>query len=495
MTSKRTTAPKLRYAQSPKKWSPHTYQKKAVKFLLEHACAALLLDPGLGKTSVTLAAFSFLLKRKIAFKMLVIAPIRVAHQVWPSEILEWADFHHLRCVVLHGPNKDKLLEQDADVYVINPEGLEWLVYGSAAAAKAGAFSAARWRKLGFDTLCIDELTKFKHSKGTRFKALKNTLQYFSRRWGLTGTPVANGLLDLFGQCYVLDLGNALGKYITHYRMTYFTNPDGNGWKWVLQPGAKEKIYEKIKPLALRMSAEDYLELPPLLDTFTMLDLPPKVQQMYDKLEHDLIMRVESGEVVAAHAGAASMKLRQIANGGVYVDDDVKSKMMGKAVRGTVELHDIKNQWIGELVDELNGAPLLISYEFEQDLHRLQSIFGEGLPYIGGGVSAKLGKHHEEAWNRDEYHVMAVHPASVAHGVNLQKGSGSHLAHYAMTWNFEEYDQLIRRIRRQGSKAQRIHRYHAIMRNTVDEDMKYSIQHKDKGQQAFFAALTARAGRK
>lgn len=471
---------------SLKKWSPHGYQKKAVKFLLEHGAAALFLDPGLGKTSITLAAFSFLKKKGVANKMLVIAPLRVARQVWPAEVAQWADFAHLKVVVLHGPKKDQLLEEDADVYVINPEGLEWLVYGKGNAT----FSAKRWRAFGFDTLAIDELTKFKHSKGVRFKALKNILESFGRRWGLTGTPAANGLLDLFGQCYVLDLGNALGKYITHYRMKYFINPDGQGWKWLPQPGAQERIYEQIKPLALRMSAEDYLSLPPLEDIVVKLDLPPSARKIYDAIEDDLMAQIGQSKKVVASAAAAGSALWQICNGGLYVDDDIMSILKGKE-RGTVVVHDVKTDYLEEVVDELNGQPLLIAYQFKHDLERLKARFGKRLAVFDG----KDDKAVQDAWNRNELEMLAGQQDAIGHGLNLQLGSAAHLFHYANTWNFETWDQIIRRIRRQGTKATRIRRYIPIIRDSTDEDRRYAITHKDKGQSALFEALRARRGRK
>lgn len=489
MTSKSTTRSIARSTLSRQRWSPHAYQKKAVKWLLEHGAAALFLDPGLGKTSISLAAFSFLKKRKVASKALVIAPLRVCHNVWPNEAEAWEDFRHLKVVVLHGPNKDKLLEEEADVYCINPEGLEWLING-----KSSKFDARRWRRLAFDTLIIDELTKFKHSKGKRFKALKQVLGTFGRRWGLTGTPASNGLLDLFGQCFVLDLGNALGQYITHYRMNYFINPDGQGWKWVPQHGAAERIYERLKPLALRMSAEDYLSLPPLNDVFVELELPTKARKLYDQLEEDLIAKMDDGLVVAANAAAASIKLRQIANGGLYVDDDIASVIGGKT-RSTLDVHSVKTDWLLELIDELQGSPLLIAYEFNHDLERLQGALGKELPYIGGGVSTKRTAELVEAWNLGNLPYLAVHPQSAGHGLNLQAGSAAHLAHYSLTWDLDLYDQLIRRIWRQGTKAKRIFRYHAVMKDTVDEDMRWALRHKAAGQAALFEALTARVGRK
>lgn len=467
------------------KWVPSSYMRRAVKWLLEHACAALFLDPGLRKTSITYAAFSFLKKQGVADKMLVIAPLRACNRVWPAEAAKWKDFNHLRVVVLHGPKKVQLLEQDADVYVINPEGLDWLLT---------AYTGRAWRKLGFDTLVIDELTKFKQAKGKRFKLLKTVLETFSRRWGLTGSPAPNGLLDLFGQCYVLDLGRSLGRYITHYRFAYFLNPDKQGWSWVLKKGAKEEIYERIKPLALRMSAEDYLDLPPIIDVPISLELPPKARELYDALEEDLIARIDAKTVVAANAAAAGGKLWQICNGGLYVDQDIASVIAGlKPSRNALKIHDVKTDWLEDLIDELNGQPLLVAYQFNHDLERLQERFGKDIPVFG--ANNKTNGAIETAWNKNELLYVFGQQDSIAHALNLQEGSAAHLAHYSLTWNLETWDQLIRRIRRSGTKAKRVFRYLPIIKDSTDEDRMYSIKHKDTTQRSLFEALKARHGRR
>src|SRR5579863_6709195 len=214
------------YAKRPIPYQPHAYNKKAIKFLIEHAAAALFQDPGMGKTAETLAALKILIKKGLVSKVLLIAPLRVCHLVWPKEVAKWSDFKDLKVVVLHGPKKAQLLESEADIYVINPEGLEWLFQATKTKSPVKnktiiEVDLRRWRKLGFDTLVIDELSKFKHSSSNRFKALKQVIGTFGRRWGLTGSPAANGLLDLWAQCYVLDQGRSLGEYITHYRHKYF----------------------------------------------------------------------------------------------------------------------------------------------------------------------------------------------------------------------------------------------------------------------------------
>jgi SNF2 family DNA or RNA helicase len=484
--SKSITALKKLSRQSPLKWSPLPYMRRAVKFLLEHGAAILMLDPGLRKTSITLAAFSFLKKQGVASKMLVIAPLKACYRVWPAEISKWKDFNHLRCVILHGPHKEQRLQEDADIYIINPEGVEWLIYGG---RERKTFDARRWSKLGFDTLAIDELTKWKHPRGVRFKALKFVLGYFTRRWGLTGSPAANGLIDLFGQCYVMDLGNALGRFITHYRMKYFFNPDGQGWSWKPQSGAKELIYERLRPLALRMDADDYLELPEINNVPIYLELPAAARKIYDELEDDLVAKIEERIVTAANAAAAGGKLWQVCNGGLYVDNDVASIIKGKR-RTTLKIHDIKTDWLEDLIDELQGQPLLIGYEFEHDRDRLLERWPD-MPMFTG--KPKHDAEMEVLWNANKLPYLAGQQDSIAHALNLQEGNAQHLAQYSLTWNLETWDQLLRRIRRSGNSAKRVFRHIPIIKNSTDEDRWWAVQAKAKGQKAMFDALKARRG--
>ena len=255
MTLKPTTMPEELLWQSPVRWDPHTFQKQGVRFLLTHAAGGLLLDPGLGKTTIVLAALKLLFKAGTISKVLVIAPLRVCFSTWPGEIEKWADFNHLRYVVLHGPNKDELLEQEADIYIINPEGLDWLLQTQKTKGRTNKTAVnidlRRFKNMGFDVLVIDELTKFKNHSSDRFKAMKLILGTFGRRWGLTGSPASNGLEPLFGQMMMLDQGRSLGAYITHYRRDFFV-PDPNGFAYNLMDGAEDRIYERINPVVLRI---------------------------------------------------------------------------------------------------------------------------------------------------------------------------------------------------------------------------------------------------
>lgn len=472
-------------------WNPHAYQKKAVQFLLKHAAAALFLDPGLGKTSIVLAAIKLLIKAKIIQKVLIIAPVRVCHSVWPGEQQKWKDFHGLRMVVLHGPKKDELLKLDADIFVINPEGLNWLLQAKVTKTGNGKISAKvdfkRWKALGFDTLVIDELSRFKHSNTVKFKGLSEVLNTFQRRWGLTGSPAANGLMDLFGQCYVLDQGRTLGQYITHYRRQYFL-PGYDGFSWVLREGADQEIYKRLKPLALRMDADDYLTLPKLIENDIRLDMNPEAFRVYLELERDLVAQIGAGKVTAATAATASMKLRQVANGGAYLDQEVLALVqLPKSKREWVNLDEGKAEAVAELVEELQGSPLLVAYDFQHDLDRLRKHLGDDIPYIGGGVSPKKSKEYERLWNAGKLPILAGHPQSIALGLNLQE-MGNHVCWHSLTWDYELYDQLIRRVRRQGNTHKHVFVHRLISRGTVDEEMLISLMRKERGQQALFKAL-------
>lgn len=491
-----TTSNEL-FKQSPVPWQPHSYQKKAIKFLLEHACAALFLDPGLGKTSITLAAIKILKARKLVDKVLLIAPLRVCYSVWPREVQKWEDFTGLKIELLHGPDKDEALKREADIYLINPEGLDWLTQvqkTKTVSARTGKPSTKldidirRWKKLGFDMLVVDELTKFKNQGAGRWKLLKLVLKTFKRRWGLTGSPASNGLLDLFGQCYVLDEGRSLGQFITHYRMKYFL-PSHDGFSWVVREGADQEIYERLAPLALRMAAEDYLEMPVVIENNIMVDLPDSVREFYDAMEEDLIAALNDNVVTAATAAVASGKCRQIANGGIYLTPDLEITgfKIPKQKREWLNLHTEKVDALADLIEELQGSPLLVAYDFGHDLDRLKEKFGDDVPYIGGGVTPKRSAELERLWNEGKLPYLFGHPASIAHGLNLQE-MGNHVAWHSLTWDFELYDQFIRRVRRQGNKFKRMFVHHIMARDTIDRYILNALKSKNKGQQALFNGL-------
>ena len=321
---------------------------------------------------------------------------------------------------------------------------------------------------------VDESTRFKHANTQRFKILKPYLPEFKRRYILTGSPAPNGLLDLFGQIYLLDLGNALGRYITHYRNNYFNQTGFGGYTWVPRAGAKEEIYERLKPLVLRMGAADYLDLPPLVMNEVKVTLPEAARKVYDQMEGQLLAAVKDDLVVAANAAAATGKCRQIANGGIYHEN-----------KKATDLHEAKLDAVEEIVEELSGKPALVAYEYAHDLERLRARFS-GAPWIGGGVTPKRFREIEAAWNRGEIPVLLAQPQSVAHGLNLQGTEGTVIWH-SLTWNLEDHEQFIRRVWRQGQKH-RVIVHHIIAENTIDEVIMKTLRAKDKTQRALLDAL-------
>lgn len=461
------------------KSSPHHYQDNAVKFGLEHGAAGFFLDPGMGKTWVIYMIFKILQNAGLVNRMLVVPPLRVAYSVWTRERDKWDEFHELGVGILHGPKKQKILEQWDPVQVINPEGLGWLFH-----------EARRW-EWPWDMLVLDESTKFKNVNSQRFKILSPMLPRFKRRYILTGSPAPNGLLDLFGQIYCLDLGNALSPFITKYRRSYFLdvnkavrdeglNDSFTPPVYVPRADAMEKIYQKIGPLVLRLDAKDYLKLEPYIPNTVEVELPPAARTTYNQMERLLITNVlqggENHTVTAVSAATASQKCRQIANGGLYTDP---------AEKIAADLHEAKLDAVCDIVEELNGKPCIIAYEFHHDLRRLQARF-PGAPYLGGGVTAARQAQVEDAWNAGLVPVLLAQPQSVAHGLNLQ-GVGAAVIWHSLTFNLENYEQLIRRVWRQG-QTERIVVHHVVAKDTVDEAIMASIAGKDRTQQALLLNL-------
>ncbi len=435
--------------------------------LLSQGSAGLFLDPGLGKTSIVLAAYKILKKEGYTSKgMLIIAPLRVCYNVWPTEILKWTNFCDLSIEVLHGDRKHDALKREADIHIINPEGLQWLFDKD----------ARRWRD--WDILCIDESTKFKDTQTKRFKLMRHHFERFTRRWILTGTPVPNGIHDLFGQIYILDLGHALGRYITHFRTKYFYTESWKPYEYIPNKGAFKEIVDRIDPLVMRMSDKDYLEMPDLIvPPATMVEMPDKAWKMYKDLEDDFITRIEEGFIIAANAAVAGGKCRQVANGGIYTNER----------HDWIEVHTEKLDALSDILEELGGAPTLIMYEFNHDRYRLQKILGKEVPVLGGGTSSKKADRYIRQFNQGHIPIMLCHPASMAHGLNLQDVC-HHIIFFGITWNFEHYDQSIRRIYRQG-QLNPVFVYHIVARGTLDEKVMKVLTSKDKTQQTLFAALT------
>ena len=449
-------------------WEPHEYQKEAVKFLVEKGSAALWLDPGLGKTAVVLSAYRTLRIKGLAKKMLVIAPLRPVHGVWPPEVKKWEQFEDYSVGVLHGGNKAKVLKQNHDIYVINFEGLGWL---------SAQLNGKDWP---FQILTVDEISYMKNTQTQRFKTIKPLLDKFDRRWGLTGSPAPNSLLDIFGPQLILDQGATFGPYISRFRTEYFFPSGYGGYEWKLQSDGEARIHEALAGKVLRMAALDHLDLPELTYNDIMVDLPPKARKLYDAFENDLTVELNSGNVTAVNAAVAVMKGQQIANGGSYLDDDGSGD-----AKTSIHLHDAKTEAVLDLVEELSGQPCIIGYHFAHDLERLKAAFPDA-PVIGSGVIGNKLDAIINDWNAGKIPVLLAHPMSAGHGLNLQ-GTGHAVIWYSLTWSLEVYEQFIRRLWRQGQKNH-IVVHHIMAKDTVDEAIMLAIRRKDKTQQTLLTAV-------
>jgi SNF2 family DNA or RNA helicase len=421
---------------------------------------------GLGKTSICLEGFRQLRAAGEVARALVVAPLRVCQLVWPAEAEKWDT--GLRVHVMHG-TKGRHIDADADIYVINTEGLAWLVGDK---SRPGPWLTWRDRP---DMLVVDESTRFRHPTSQRFRALRRILGHFRRRYILTGTPAPRCLSDLWGQMFLLDQGETLGRTLGDFRQRFMVPvPRDRYFDWVLRRGAEQDIYKAIAPLVLRIDASDVLDLPEVVTTQIRVELPRDARRAYDDMKSEMVATLQSGELAAANAGVATSKCRQIANGAVYMDDVAQT------------IHSAKADALGDLVDELAGRPLLVAYEYKHDLAAIRRALGD-VPALGGGMSIAEAHQVTSAWNRGQLPVLAVHPKSAGHGLNLQAG-GCHLAWFSLTWDLEDYDQLVARLHRQGQKAVRVMVYQIMARDTVDETVVKTLQRKSRTQTALLDAL-------
>lgn len=444
------------------KYTAHGYQKKATERILQQKHVGLFLDMGLGKTVITLTAIKELIEDFAIWKVLVIAPKRVAEDTWSREHEKWDHLSGLRISKVLGTpaQRMKALKAEADIYVIGRDNVKWLV----------ELMGKSWP---FDMVVIDELSSFKNPSAQRFKALRKVIPASDRVVGLTGTPSPNGLMDLWAEIYLLDRGERLGPTISAYREKYFRAGARNGYivyKWEPYSYSQKEIERKISDICMSMSAEDYLELPERIDNEIKIRLSEKEMKQYDQMERDQLLRIDDEAVVALNAAAVMNKLLQMANGSVYADG-------GDAVR----IHEKKLDALEEIIDT-TGEPVLIFYSFRHDLEAIKRRIPDAKE-LGGAEDIK-------AWNDGKIQVLLCHPASVGYGLNLQEG-GHVIVWYGLTWSLELYQQANARLFRQGQqKAVIIH--HLIAEGTVDEQVMKALQHKDTSQSALLAALKERA---
>lgn len=443
-------------------FSPHNYQSYAINYIETHPIAAVLLDMGLGKTVISLTAIADLLFDSFeAHRILVVAPLRVARDTWPAEIAKWEHLQHLTYAVCVGTPKDRraALLTGADITIINRENLGWLIDSS-------GFD------FNYDMVVIDELSSFKNHKSKRFQSLMKVRPKVKRIIGLTGTPSSNGLMDLWAEFKLLDFGERLGRFITHYRNNYFIPDKRNGeiiYSYKPMAYAEDAIYRRISDITISMKSTDHLQMPELITSQYEVQLSEEEEKRYEDLKADFILELPEGEITAANAASLTGKLSQLANGAIYDDDG-----------NIIEFHDRKLDALEDLIEAANGKPLLVAYWFKHDLQRIKKRFD---------VREIKSSKDITDWNNGDIPVAVIHPASAGHGLNLQAG-GSTLIWFGLTWSLELYQQTNARLWRQGQSSGTVVIEHIITKGTIDERILKALSLKEVTQNALIDAVKA-----
>ena len=440
-------------------YEPHDYQKYAINFIKENPIAAVLLDMGLGKTSITLTAINDLLFDSFDVrKVLVIAPLRVAQDTWTAEVDKWDHLRHLICSVAVGTEAERkaALRKKAHIYIINRENVSWLIEESGS-------------PFDFDMVVIDELSSFKNHQSKRFRALRSVRPFIKRIVGLTGTPCSNGLMDLWAQFRLLDKGERLGKRIGQYRDAYFT-PDWKGFTYSPRPGAEKQIYSKIADISISMKTTDHLKMPELVMTADTVELDEATATIYKDMEQDMCLDFGGDSITAANAGVLCGKLTQLSSGAVYTD--------GSSV---MRIHSHKLDALEDLLEAQNGKPALIAYWYKHERDSIMERFDCREIKTDADIAD---------WNKGKIPVALIQPSSAGHGLNLQSG-GSTIIWYTMPWSLELYQQTNARLWRQGQQSRTVVIHHLVSAGTIDEDIMKVLKMKDKTQAAMMRAVKAR----
>ena len=402
-------------------------------------------------------------------RALVVAPIRVASFNWPAEIEKWDHLKGLKYSVAVGTAAERLsaLRRQADIYLINRENVQWLV------SESGI-------PFDFDMVVIDELSSFKNHQTKRFRALMKVRPKVKRIVGLTGTPSSNGLMDLWAEFRLLDMGERLGRFIGQYRTSYFRPDKQNGqvvFSYKPLPGVEKQIYSKISDITISMKSTDHLRMPELVNSRYTMYLSEKEQERYEELKKDLVLQLPDGDITAANAAALSGKLSQMANGAIYTD-----------AGETVSVHERKLDALEDIIEAANGKPVLVAYWFRHDLERIMGRLQKlKIPYARLDTDASIRR-----WNAGEIPVALIHPASAGHGLNLQSG-GNTLVWFGLTWSLELYQQTVARLWRQGQASETVVVQHIITDGTIDGRIMKALSEKDSTQAALIDAVKAEVG--
>ena len=444
-------------------YKPHTYQTRLKDFIIENRYAFLTVDMGLGKTVTTLTAIQELLEDYVEIsRVLVIAPKSVAENTWTSECAKWDHLAHLRVSVVMGDERRRIraLEAPADIYVINRDNVVWLT----------RHLGKRWT---FDTVIIDESSSFKNPASHRFKALRKVRPQIRRLILLTGTPSPNGHMDLWSQMWLIDMGQRLGRTLGAYRTRYFRPGRSNGhvvYDWHLRPGAHEEISALMSDVTVSLKAEDWLEVPDLIESDIRIALSEKESKAYREFERDQIMSLDGKDIEAVTAAALANKLLQFTGGAMYDTE-----------HGWHVMSDAKLRALEDIIETAGDEPVLVFYQFRHELSRLQERFKPLHPVTFSGEPDIL-----RDWNTGRIRLMLCQPASVQYGLNMQAG-GHIIVWYAPTWNLEQYQQANARLHRQGQERP-VLCYRLICEGTIDERVISAVNGKHSAQESLLAMI-------
>lgn len=446
----------------------HNYQLYGYKHILSHPYCGLFLDMGLGKTVTTLTAIQELMYYDLEIRnCLIIAPKRVAETVWSDEIDKWEHLKMLSISKIIGTEKKRIeaIKRKADIYIISRDNVAWL--------------CAYWggKRLPYDMLVIDELSSFKSYKSLRFKSLRKARPYFKRVVGLTGTPAPNGLIDLWPQMFLIDRGERLERTITRYREKYFREGRKNGnivYKYELLGGSEQQIHDAIKDICVSMKGEDYLDMPDRVDNFIHLHLTPELQKQYNDFEKEHVLELaNSSDISVLNAASLSNKLLQFANGAIYDEN-----------REVHEVHKLKIEALEDIIEEANGNSVLVAWSYQHDRDRIMSGLSKYKP-------RELKTEQDiRDWNAGKIQVLLAHPASVGHGLNLQKG-GHIIVWFGLPWSLELYQQFNARLLRQGQTEASVIIHHLVMHDTHDTDVVRALSSKERKQNDLLDSIKAR----
>lgn len=447
----------------------HQYQKDILNILSTGDSAGLILEPGLGKTIISLSHIATKKAKNPSYKTLIIAPLRVIYSTWPNEIQKWDEFNHLKHFLFHGKQKKVESIDEYDIVLLNPDGL------------VDFFN--KFGGVKFDLLIVDESTQFKKPSTKRFKILRRFLKKFKQSIILTGTPIPNGYLDLWSQMFILDQGKRLGAYYGHYKTRYFVQHQYIKYKWDIRDKKHQQMIDDLaSELCISIKSKDVIDIPNKINSIEYNLMTPELYKRYKVLNKKFVIELDNKDLLAPNVLVKLIKCQQFSNGCIY-DEEKKP----------VEIHLGKIEVLKQLIEDLNGENLLVFYCFNSDLEMFKKHIDKDAPIINGKMSAEQSASVVNKWNNKEIKLLFAQPAAMSHGLNMQSG-GNHVAWFGLSYNLELYQQANARLHRQNQKNSVVI-HHLVTKDTIDEQILKVLNIKDVDQSSLLKSLKLNIGNK